>query len=125
MAAAFSQAHALPLHEGFDALVRAQIEELRRQPPLLQVVLRHLVTVARVESYRAVKQRMLDAFAGYVTAHRHEVDLGDLESASRPMLDCVEAITMDALFARGGSLAEDPRVQELLSVARRYFLLRA
>lgn len=122
---AFAVALDLSLHDGFDALVRAHVAALAKQAGVLRVVLKHLAEVERVEAYSATKARMRERFGAYVVAHADETDVGDVESAARTIVDCVEAITMDALFDRGEALAEDPRVHELLRIARRYFLVRA
>jgi AcrR family transcriptional regulator len=97
-ASAFERFAALPLGEAARAIVRLQLRAHSIDPKLHQVLTEQVPRIDKLDRIRDVERSVTEMVRGYLTAHRHEIDVRDLDLASFLLVQAVEGVTHAALL---------------------------
>lgn len=112
-----------PIEIGARELVRAAIAGHRVDPKLHRVLSEEVPRTGRLENVEAVVRNAGVLLRSYLEAHRHEIDIADLDLAAFILVTTVEALTHAAVLYRPDIIADERAgqfVDEVTGLVLRY-----
>jgi AcrR family transcriptional regulator len=118
-ASAFERFATLPLVEATRAMVAMHLRAHSIDPKLHQVLSEQVPRIDKLDRVRDVEREVTEMVRAYLTAHRHEIQVRDLELAAFIVVQSVEGVTHAALLHEQ-SLDDKRLVDEISLLVLRY-----
>jgi AcrR family transcriptional regulator len=96
-----------PVEEAIRELVKLGIEAHRVNPKLHRVLAEQVPRVGRLDNIQAVDRQAYALVRAYLDAHRHEIQVADVELAAFVCVTTVEALTHTAVIYRSDVLSDE------------------
>ena len=115
---AFFKVAARPIEIAARELVSVMIDAHRVNPKLHRVLVEQTPRTGRLENVEAIEREAYALVRGYLTEHRDELDVADLDTAALICATAVEAITHAAVVDRPESLTDEKAMRFVDDVTR-------
>jgi AcrR family transcriptional regulator len=122
LTAAFDRVARLPVALAARELVALMLEAHSIDPALHRVLIEQVPRVGRLSRIHEVESRAEEMVRAYLTLHREELRVSDLESAAFLMVSTVEALTHAAVIYYPERLKSGALAGEITEMVVRYLL---
>jgi AcrR family transcriptional regulator len=122
LTAAFDRVARLPVAQAARELVALMLEAHSIDPALHRVLIEQVPRVGRLSRIHEVESRAEEMVRAYLTLHREELRVSDLDSAAFLMVSTVEALTHAAVIYYPERLKSGALAGEITEMVVRYLL---